>query len=442
LCYLAQVVYLCQRRGSIELTAGVSRFVYDFGAKAQRAIFDSLHAGERAEDGESAHRRRNTWLLGELEDGFLKARIQPVTVERNRRTLRRMEDSAPWLELVRETLRRLAPWDIPCLGAPDTNGHQIPEPDYIELRRMATLLHNECLTPLAMQLNLPCPETALKLPAFSLSEAESPRLQSPRRPATEAQGNGRCIAIRYGFGREFRVEVKRPAEFSIPLSTISDCVEVIGIAGGVRTQLAQLLRPLDCDGVRDYNYAGLVRSGRWNLELQAHEGELKISASAESNRLTVAWKPLVAAATIVLLGFVVFIAWQTARVKQPAEKAFIAAAPRLDLDTVVRDVSRTPELRLGAGDRFAVLVVPTPVASLNQQGTFDVVLRQDKPGAQTYRINAVRADDAGRLTLTVPAALLADGLHALDVTESGGPAVTLYFTVKRATASSTAPEKQ
>lgn len=180
--YIKHLVRITTKYNSFYVALGISRLLYNYKTAETSEIYNfTLQDPERIRD-DYYYRGRKRNLLSEIKKRFgdlIKTQRRLYREER----FESQPDSDRYRDLVRESLLRFTPWDSPCV-LPDRmdSGTVIPDllftggdPDaehQIELNRIHTLIHPQCLARLTNAIAVDDPEQRLELPRFFVSHKD------------------------------------------------------------------------------------------------------------------------------------------------------------------------------------------------------------------------------------------------------------------------------
>ncbi|MDX6305184.1 MAG: hypothetical protein QOI77_2153 [Blastocatellia bacterium] len=203
--YIKHLVRITTKHNSFYVTLGLCRLLYNYSTGDTSEIYNSvLQDPERIRD-DYYYRSRKKRLMEEIKERF-GSLVRSERVLRGEERFQPQEDSQKYARLVKECLIRFTPWHSACVlpreldpkrsvitpflfegGDPDQE-HQV------ELNRIHTLIHPECLARLTSALGLAAADERLELPAFFVS-SEGSRPADDRFNPTELT-EGELDAIR------------------------------------------------------------------------------------------------------------------------------------------------------------------------------------------------------------------------------------------------------
>lgn len=175
--YIKHLVRITTKHNSFYVALGVCRLLYNYTTAETAELYNLVvQDPERIRD-DYYYRSRKKRLMQDLKDRFgnlVKTQQGPRREER----FQAQEDSQPFVRLVRDCLMRFTPWQSACVLPtaldPDRNvitpllfaGGDPDEEHKVELNRIHTLMHPECLERLTEALGFDAPDKRLELPVF------------------------------------------------------------------------------------------------------------------------------------------------------------------------------------------------------------------------------------------------------------------------------------
>lgn len=176
--FVKHLVMVTTRRNSFYVALGLCRLLHNYTTVETAEVYDLvLQNPDRGRD-DDYFRDRKKHLLREFKERFggsLKIRRGHRGEER----FQAEEDSGKYRGLVRECLLRFMPWESSCVlpanfnpaedgaSALQFSGGDPDQEHEIELNRIHSLLHPDCLDRLVMALGLDPPSRRLEVPHFS-----------------------------------------------------------------------------------------------------------------------------------------------------------------------------------------------------------------------------------------------------------------------------------
>jgi hypothetical protein len=197
--YIKHLVRITTKHNSFYVTLGLCRLLYNYNTGDTSEIYNLvLQDPERIRD-DYYYRSRKKRLMEEIKDRF-GGLVRTGRGLRGEERFEPQEDSLKYTSLVRECLIRFTPWHSDCAlpkeldpkrnviaqllfegGDPDKE-HQV------ELNRIHTLIHPECLERLIAALGLASAEDRLELPAFFVSNEGSRPTEDRFNPTELTEG--------------------------------------------------------------------------------------------------------------------------------------------------------------------------------------------------------------------------------------------------------------
>jgi hypothetical protein len=204
--YIKHLIRITTKHNSFYVTLGLCRLLYNYSTAETSDIYNLvLQDPDRIRD-DYYYRARKKHLMQEIKDRF-------GGLLRTQRGLRReerfqpQEDSRKYSNLVKQCLIRFSPWQSACVLPKDVDpnrnvirelvfeGGDPDEEHEVELNRIHTLIHPECLQRLTVALGFDHPDERLELPVFFIS-SEGARPMEDRFHPTELTA-GELDAIRH-----------------------------------------------------------------------------------------------------------------------------------------------------------------------------------------------------------------------------------------------------
>ena len=174
--YIKHLINITLMRNSFHVTLGVSRLLYNYTTAESMKLYDLIIQNpERAKD-DAYWRERKARLMRELKDRFGQS-IAVVRGPHGEERFQTREDSARYLDLVKQCLQMFTPWDTPCplrgagrapgeIEALTFRGSDPDEEHKIEVARMHAVIHPDCYERLVDGLGLDSSARRLKVPKF------------------------------------------------------------------------------------------------------------------------------------------------------------------------------------------------------------------------------------------------------------------------------------
>jgi hypothetical protein len=175
--YVKHLIRITTKQNSFYVTLGLCRLLYNYSTGETSELYNLvLQDPERIRD-DYYYRSRKKHLMQAINERF-GSLIRTQRGFRGERRFQPQEDSQAYADLVRQCLTRFTPWRSECVLPPelDPNRNVITQllfadgdPDkehQVELNRIHTLIHPECLGRLTAALNLDPADKRLELPFF------------------------------------------------------------------------------------------------------------------------------------------------------------------------------------------------------------------------------------------------------------------------------------
>src|SRR5262245_6141466 len=111
--YIKHIINITLMRNSFHVALGVSRLLYNYTTAESMKLYDLIMQNpERAKD-DAYWRERKARLMQELKDRFGKS-LAVVHGPHGEERFQTREDSAWYLDVVKQSLQMFTPWDTPC----------------------------------------------------------------------------------------------------------------------------------------------------------------------------------------------------------------------------------------------------------------------------------------------------------------------------------------
>jgi hypothetical protein len=293
--YIKHLVRITTKHNSFYVTLGLCRLLYNYSTADASEIYNlALQDPERIRD-DYYYRSRKQRLMQEIKGRFGNL-IKTERGLRREERFQSQEDSQRFVVLVNECLNRFTPWHSACVLPtriePKVNvitsllfvGDDPDQEHEIEMNRIHSLIHPECLGRLTTALGLPLPNERIDLPLFHLSSVDSWPNDDRFKPASLTEGE--LDAIRHYLDKNsvhrkqysqtelsLLVDGRRHSEFELqPASEINfslaDGAELIEVRSQYSLEdtgdipLALALMNYDQSGVRSSNPSLLLASGQ------------------------------------------------------------------------------------------------------------------------------------------------------------------------------------
>jgi hypothetical protein len=182
--FIKHLVRLTTKHNSFYVALGLSRLLYNYTTSETTEIYNLvIQDPDRGRD-DYYYRSRKKHLLQELKERFDDC-LKTYRGYRGEERFQTQEDSARYLDIVKECLYRFTPWESFCVLPADIEptrniitpllfrGEDPDEEHQIELNRIHTLLHPDCFERLVMTLGLDAPAQRLEVPYFFISSHHS-----------------------------------------------------------------------------------------------------------------------------------------------------------------------------------------------------------------------------------------------------------------------------
>jgi len=178
--YIKHLVRITTKHNSFYVTLGLCRLLYNYSTGDTSEIYNLvLQDPERIRD-DYYYRSRKKRLMQEIKDRF-GSLVRTQRGLRGEERFQPQEDSQRYASLVKECLIRFTPWHSACALPEELNpkrnvitqllfeGGDPDKEHAIELNRIHTLIHPECLNRLTAALGLDPADKRLELPSFFVS---------------------------------------------------------------------------------------------------------------------------------------------------------------------------------------------------------------------------------------------------------------------------------
>ncbi|HZF37908.1 MAG TPA: hypothetical protein VE715_03715 [Blastocatellia bacterium] len=182
--HIKHLINIALMRNSFHVTLGVSRLLYNYTTAESIEIYDLIMQDpDRAKD-DAYWRERKARLMRELKERFGQS-LAIVRGPHGEERFQTREDSARYLELVKQCLQMFTPWDTPCplpgegpapgkIEALTFRGSDPDEEHQIEVARMHAVIHPDCHERLVAGLGLESPTRRLEIPKFFHTSGRGP----------------------------------------------------------------------------------------------------------------------------------------------------------------------------------------------------------------------------------------------------------------------------
>ena len=194
--FTKHLVRVTIKRNSFYVTLGVNRLLFNYSTPETMEIYGQvIQNADRVRD-DYYYRSRKRRLLQEIQERFGNfVRLSRGTHREERFQVR--DNPAEQWRLVEKCLRVFTPWNTSCV-VPENWDHTTdtlaqlsfegdnPDNEHpIEMNRMHSILHPDCLSRITNALNLESPAERLAIPHFFLSEGEEDRPRGDRNDLPE-----------------------------------------------------------------------------------------------------------------------------------------------------------------------------------------------------------------------------------------------------------------
>jgi hypothetical protein len=193
--YIKHLINITLMRNSFHVTLGVSRLLYNYTTAESMKLYDLImQSPERAKD-DAYWRERKARLMRELKDRFGQS-LAVVRGPYGEERFQTREDSARYLNLVKQCLQMFTPWNTPCplpgagpapgeIEALTFRGSDPDEEHQIEVARMHAVIHPDCHERLVAGLGFDFSVRRLEIPKFFHNSDRGPE-DGPRDDRDEA----------------------------------------------------------------------------------------------------------------------------------------------------------------------------------------------------------------------------------------------------------------
>jgi hypothetical protein len=178
--YIKHLVRITTKHNSFYVTLGLCRLLYNYSTGDTSEIYNLvLQDPERIRD-DYYYRSRKMRLMQEIKDRF-GSLVRTQRGLRGEERFQPQEDSQRYASLVKECLTRFTPWHSACALPEELDpkrnvinqllfeGGDPDKEHAVELNRIHTLIHPECLNRLTAALGLDPVDKRLELPSFFVS---------------------------------------------------------------------------------------------------------------------------------------------------------------------------------------------------------------------------------------------------------------------------------
>lgn len=182
--YVKHLIRVTTKHNSFYVTLGLCRLLYNYSTGNTSDIYNLvLQDPERIRD-DYYYRSRKQRMMEEIRQRF-GSLIKTRRGFRREERFQSDEDSRKFTMLVRQCLIRFTPWNSTCVLPKDIDlkqnvisqllfaGDDPDEEHQVELNRMHSLIHPDCLKRLTAALILEAPEKRLELPTFFVTNEGS-----------------------------------------------------------------------------------------------------------------------------------------------------------------------------------------------------------------------------------------------------------------------------
>jgi len=178
--YIKHLVRITTKHNSFYVTLGLCRLLYNYSTGETSEIYNLvLQDPERIRD-DYYYRSRKKRLMEDISDRF-EGLVRTQRGLRREERFQPQEDSQKYANLVKQCLIRFTPWRSACVLPKDLDPNRNvitqllfeggdPDKEHqVELNRIHTLIHPECLERLTAALDLDPANERLELPSFFVS---------------------------------------------------------------------------------------------------------------------------------------------------------------------------------------------------------------------------------------------------------------------------------
>lgn len=197
--YIKHLVRITTKHNSFYVTLGLARLLYNYRTADTSEIYNLvIQDPDRIRD-DYYYRSRKKGLIEAIKERFGDL-IRPKKGFRREERFQPQEDSQRFANLVKECLIRFTPWESACVLPvnlePDRNvipqllfeGQDPDQEHEIELNRIHTLIHPDCLARVVAALGLESPDQRLELPRFFVSGQDPRPINDRFNPAALTDG--------------------------------------------------------------------------------------------------------------------------------------------------------------------------------------------------------------------------------------------------------------
>lgn len=226
--YVKHLIRITTRHNSFYVTLGLCRLLYNYSTSETADIYNLIIQDPARMRDDHYYRSRKKLLMVEMKDRFGDL----LSIERGFRREERIKanaDSAAFTGLVRECLARFTPWQSNCVlpAELDPKGSVVTpllfegsDPDaehQVELNRLHTLIHPQCLERVTTALGMDPPDQRLRVPHFLIPKDGARGAE--RRLTPEDLSKGELNAIKRRLDRN---TLYRKKYFDSPLVCLID----------------------------------------------------------------------------------------------------------------------------------------------------------------------------------------------------------------------------
>ena len=182
--FVKHLVMVTTKHNSFHVALGLCRLLHNYTTAETARIYNFLlQDPDRGRD-DCYFRARKKHLLRELTARFGDS-LKTFRGHRGEERFRAQDDSGKYLLLVRECLSRFTPWESSCVlpagidpvrdlaAGLQFNGDDADQEHGVELNRIHTLLHPDCMERLAETLGIDPPSRRLEVPRFFIPGEDS-----------------------------------------------------------------------------------------------------------------------------------------------------------------------------------------------------------------------------------------------------------------------------
>jgi hypothetical protein len=222
--FIKHLIQITLKRNSFYVTLGLSRLLYAYTTPEVMRLYDVISQDPDSLKEDYYFRECKQKLMKELQQRFGSA----LKIGRGIRGETKFESEPTTdenISLVRECLNRFTPWKTPCVVPHQFNplfdrmshltfdGGEPDDEHSIEINRIHSTIHPDCLTRLTESLTLDSPDQRLAIPRFFLANSGSDSMKPPRsRHQPSHLSDEERLAIRHAVTHQASRRKTAPAE--------------------------------------------------------------------------------------------------------------------------------------------------------------------------------------------------------------------------------------